>query len=330
METATSLCDTCAANNIPFDAEDPPFGKYSGSLSWPMGRLGQLRKKKNCALCKIVVCAVFEADRAWETYQKSDQELTLKWIGGYGPAGALWVSGGGALGSSICFVNESTHPTSTSQVRSSLPIPKPQLDIQRVRRWMSVCANDHGDDCNPSWSQMSSPGPIIPGLQFLRLIDVVSECLVEIQSPCRYLALSYVWGGVPNFRLTTSNKSSLMQTGTLRNIRDKLPRTIRQAIDLVKAIKERFLWIDALCLMQNDQMDMQNGVGVMDLIYERAIMTIVAASGDNANAGLPGVRNGNRFITQYVEPIIPGIKLAVYNDLDHLLRPSTYNRKAWT
>jgi hypothetical protein len=49
---------------------------------------------------------------------------------------------------------------------------------------------------------------------------------------------------------------------------------------LVKALNERFLWVDALCLVQNDEMDM---------IYERVLMTIVAASGDNVNAGLPGV-----------------------------------------
>ena len=82
--------------------------------------------------------------------------------------------------------------------------------------------------------------------------------------------------------------------------------------------------------MQNDRADLQKGVDVMDMIYERAIMTIIAAAGDNANASLPGVREGSRFIIQHVEQIKPGVKLAVYNDLDHLLWPSTYNRRAWT
>jgi hypothetical protein len=121
-----------------------------------------------------------------------------------------------------------------------------------------------------------------------------------------------------------------MQSGVLQKIWHMLPRTIQDAIDLVKALDERYLWIDALCLVQNDGADLQKGVDVMDMIYERAIMTIVAAAGDNANASLPGVREGSRFTTQHVEQIKPGVKLAVYNDLDHLLRPSTYNRRAWT
>jgi hypothetical protein len=80
-----------------------------------------------------------------------------------------------------------------------------------------------------------------------------------------------------------------------------LPRTIQDAVDFVKALQERYLWIDALCLVQNDGADLQKGVDVMDLIYERAIMNIVATAGDNADASLPGVREDSRFITHNVE-----------------------------
>jgi len=328
MATA-SRCDTCAA--IPFDAEDPPFGNDPKDChTTPLGRLGQIRKKTNCPLCRLVNFAVFEQQRGWEMYFDPDQEVSLTMAGSLGPPGAFYIGGVQGIGSYICIVNESTHHTSTSEVRSFLLNSEPRLDLERARRWMSVCENSHGNKCNPIWNETSPPRSIIPGLEVLRLINVVNGSLVELQNPCRYLALSYVWGGVPNFRLTTINKSTLMQNGVIRSIWSLLPKTIQDAIDLVKALKERFLWIDALCLMQNDRLDMQNGIDVMDLIYEKAIMTIVAATGDNANAGLPGVREGNRFITQYVEQIIPGIKLAVYNDLDNFLRPSTYSRRAWT
>jgi hypothetical protein len=53
--------------------------------------------------------------------------------------------------------------------------------------------------------------------------------------------------------------------------------------------------------VQNDGADLQKGVDVMDLIYERAIMNIVATAGDNADASLPGVREDSRFITHNVE-----------------------------
>ncbi len=68
---------------------------------------------------------------------------------------------------------------------------------------------------------------------------------------------------------------------------------------------------------------MQNGIEVMDLIYERAALCIVAASGDSADAGLLGARLGNRFVTSRAEIILPGIQLVVYNELDHVLRSLT-------
>lgn len=47
----------------------------------------------------------------------------------------------------------------------------------------------------------------------------------------------------------------------------------------------------------------------MDRIYTSAIITIVAAAGDHANYGLPGIRPGSREPVQYVE-IVRGIPLA--------------------
>ncbi len=324
MATTISLCDKCA--EISFDTEHGPYGQ------WSLGRLGRIRKKTFCPLCRIALAAIFDQHRAFGTYSTPDQRLSLSWYPYLGPAGSFSIDGVNkkVSGTRICFVNESTPPNALSRFRSFLTDLAPQLDLERVRRWISVCVHDHGNHCNPIWSQSTLSRSPIPGLEVLRLVDVVDGCLVEVRGPCKYLTLSYVWGGVPNFRLTTSNKSSLMQSGVLQSIWDMLPRTIQDAIDLTKLLKERYLWIDALCLVQNDRADLQKGVDVMDMIYERAIMTIIAAAGDNANASLPGVREGSRFIIQHVEQIKPGVKLAVYNDLDHLLWPSTYNRRAWT
>ncbi|KAH6699737.1 heterokaryon incompatibility protein-domain-containing protein [Leptodontidium sp. MPI-SDFR-AT-0119] len=249
-----------------------------------------------------------------------------------GPGGGFQVTGSGWLrfGTTINFVNQALpgRPASLSNIFSFIPIAEPQLDVTRARGWVTACEIHHGDACNPRWDQ--SIGSFIPGLEVLRLIDVVKGCLVELQGPCRYLALSYVWGGVNGVRLTLSTKASLMKEGALQTIRHILPRTIQDAIELVGALEDRFLWVDAVCLVQNDAVDMRSGIEVMDLIYEKASLCIIAASGDTANTGLPGVRWGSRLVTNHDEQIQPGIKLAVYNELDHMLRPSAYNRRGWT
>jgi hypothetical protein len=68
----------------------------------------------------------------------------------------------------------------------------------------------------------------------------------------------------------------------------------------------------------------------MDMIYEKALLTIVAASGHDANGGLPGVEEGSRFMPRYPEEIIPGVQLDVYLDLDQAMSRSVYSSRAWT
>lgn len=82
-----------------------------------------------------------------------------------------------------------------------------------------------------------------------------------------------------------------------------LPRTIRDAVDFVSRLGERLLWVDALCLIPDDPLDIQRGTTVMDLIYGNSILTIAAAGGKDADAGLAGVHPGTRVATQHIEAI---------------------------
>ena len=306
-----------------FDVEDPLFGDAGGS-KWSLGTFDRIRRKTDCPLCRLIVLAVYDGYRGHSLLP--DGEIIMRWR--YYGAGSF-ILDTLKLGVSIRFLEEPS--LQRRKLHSCIPITDSQLDVSRARSWISACENNHEETCNSrSGPSFQSFGSFLPGLEVLRLIDVVKGCLVELREPCRYVTLSYVWGGVNNVRLTSSNRATLMKEGVLRTIWGHLPRTVQDAIDIVKALDERFLWVDALCLVQNDAADMYNSIEVMDLIYESAALCIIAASGDNANAGLPGVRSGNRLVTNRVEQIQPGIKLAVYSDLDHVLRPSAYNRRGWT
>jgi len=74
-------------------------------------------------------------------------------------------------------------------------------------------------------------------------------------------------------------------------------------------LEGRYLWVDALCLIQDDTEDLDRGVNAMDLIYERAWLTVVAACGHDANARLPGVQNGTRKASRNTVEIKPGAEI---------------------
>ncbi|KAH8587897.1 hypothetical protein B0O99DRAFT_526035, partial [Bisporella sp. PMI_857] len=66
------------------------------------------------------------------------------------------------------------------------------------------------------------------------------------------------------------------------------PTTLQDAIIVCKKIEERYLWIDALCIMQESVRDMKLQILRMRQIYAAAKCTIVAVSADMAGSGLLG------------------------------------------
>ena len=96
-----------------------------------------------------------------------------------------------------------------------------------------------------------------------------------------YAALSYCWGGPQSMKLTTSNVDSLMQ----RIDRTKLPQTLEDAMKSVRRLGLRFLWIDALCIMQDSPSDMDLEIVKMEQYYENSYVTIAAASASRCSRG---------------------------------------------
>ena len=78
------------------------------------------------------------------------------------------------------------------------------------------------------------------------------------------LLATYGGGAVASFRLTTSNRNQLLLQGSIDKIWGMIPRTIQDAITLVRKLELRYLWVDALCLLQNDWQDLDRGVKFMD------------------------------------------------------------------
>ncbi|ROW15151.1 hypothetical protein VPNG_03029 [Cytospora leucostoma] len=103
-----------------------------------------------------------------------------------------------------------------------------------------------------------------------------------------YVALSYVWGkGSKQSRYVTTGSTILthIRPGGLAAAWAKLPRTIQDAILLVSRLGERYLWVDSLCIAQDNERAWENNAKAMHLIYGNAYFTICAADGD-AESGL--------------------------------------------
>ncbi|PVH68829.1 HET-domain-containing protein [Cadophora sp. DSE1049] len=163
--------------------------------------------------------------------------------------------------------------------------PAKKLDVEILKQWIQHCDDEHGNHCRPSINATDG----VSGL----FVDVEAGCLVAPQSMPTYIALSYVWGEIQPFQTTRENVQILRKTGALHteHIRSRIPRTIQDAMRLTRSVGQRYLWVDALCIVQ-DAVDKQNQLDRMGQIYQGATLTIVAAQGEDAGAGIH-FRNGS-------------------------------------
>ncbi|KAF4627452.1 hypothetical protein G7Y89_g10703 [Cudoniella acicularis] len=205
-------------------------------------------------------------------------------------------------------------------------IDREEIDTRQLKRWMSDCLSKH-PEC---WNEESPLYPGVSELPLFRLVDVQNECVVLRSVSERYFALSYVWGQVSTLKLDQANEKHLMSPQGLARYRNQIPRTIRDAIKLCRQLGEEYLWVDSLCLKQDDETDLAIGIRAMASIYERAFVTIIAGSGVNANSGLPGVEKGSRHITKPTEIVKDRLRMIQTRELAEHLSNSRYATRGWT
>jgi hypothetical protein len=305
------LCEDCMHLDFNY-----LFGNWHGGLdsrtSVPIGSLRDLTKRQNyCALCRLLV-------RSLRTeYGKLVLDLEIDGFPLYGFATTVQ-----RLSDSDVSLGISFEPMATISRRLFAPDPncavfqvlkqktagkdtpyfteiqrlnirgKPgtgraasgsSVDFQLLKKWIGLCDVVRRRTVDEQWGEAAVLFPVVQ----LRLIDVQQRCVKLLDSNTKYLALSYVWGGVPAFRCTLENLEALETPGGL--CFEDLPRTIRDAITLASGIGERYIWVDSLCIVQDDEMSKKTQIAAMGSIYRSALATIVAHHGETADAGLSGV-----------------------------------------
>ena len=199
-----------------------------------------------------------------------------------------------------------------------------KVDIHLIKRWMKLCEKAHGEACEAVW--WKSGHEDLP--EYVRMVDVVQMALVRADPNCRYVALSYVWGGPgEDYWTSTANTNARNRPSGLEA--SVLPETIVDAIQLTRQIGERYLWVDALCIIQDSQEDKAAQICIMDRVYGRAALTIVAAAGASVRVGLPGIRR-SRILNQHIE-CVQGLHLSIpLPPLSEAATDSVWNTRGWT
>lgn len=150
--------------------------------------------------------------------------------------------------------------------------------LQQMRTWLRLCQLNH-PNCRPQAAEAPR-----------RLIDVGSDNghdprLVYsselTEKYPKYAALSYCWGSTLPVCTLKATEPDFRQ----RLPYHTLPQTLQDSIDIARALQLPYIWIDALCIVQDDLEDWEREAARMQQIYSGSTMTIAASGAKDTSEG---------------------------------------------
>ncbi|KAK4451019.1 heterokaryon incompatibility protein-domain-containing protein [Podospora aff. communis PSN243] len=199
------------------------------------------------------------------------------------------------------------------------------LDVAMA--WIQICDETH--DCLRQQSDGSGFSPT-------RLLDVGSteDSVVKlVTSPPaheRYVTLSYCWGTGTSVRLL-SHKIEGFQRGIHV---ESLPRTLQEAFRVSRGLGIKYIWIDALCIVQDSESDWNHESSKMAEIYRNSYCNIAATSSKDCHGGLIKARSPDHLGTILVTTGWEGCENGSLGLIDrfilrHNIEKAPLNARGW-
>jgi hypothetical protein len=147
--------------------------------------------------------------------------------------------------------------------------------LQRALDWIRECTGNHAicgkGEARPLPTRILDIG----GFGSNRVIKLVESKGL----PAKYAAISHCWGSLSSDPLIlTKNTLEAFKNGSSWN---QLPRLFQETIDLVQRLGIRYIWIDSLCIIQDDVLDWQQESAMMCSVYSNSYVTIAATGAGN-------------------------------------------------
>lgn len=177
--------------------------------------------------------------------------------------------------------------------------PQSQIVAEFATARLRECMTTH-DTCRLDSSQPCSEPEILeredlptrlleisePTTRQIRLIELASLPSEDLDRIARdgFVTLSYCWGGDQPVKLVKDTAQTL-KNGVATN---SLPQTLQDAINYTSILGMKYIWIDALCITQDDDYEKGLEIARLPSYYNRNTATICAASAQGCTTGFLG------------------------------------------
>lgn len=175
-------------------------------------------------------------------------------------------------------------------------------NFQIMKTWIQECRQNH-EICLKNLENFL-PTRLLDLQAFetgddIRLVSVELKDFEDEDFQPEYITLSHCWGP-PEIRPTTTTKENLEERMTQISI-DDLSNTFRDAVRITRELGERYLWIDSLCIIQDDEDDWAREAALMAEVYGNSYCTLAALSSKDSTEGCRLVPNIQDTICSFLE-----------------------------
>lgn len=275
-----------------------------------------------CSLCTFFLSAVAEHDRPKTTAVTLVREKVTRPADRKQLYATSWAT---KTALTVHAVDAASTKTNAENVRieyskvpnEPLKLDPAKVDYEPLRFWcrnIQRAQNDLMDDLQ----QLKGPASeedVLPR----RVIDCHDRKIVAVQAPCDYFTLSYVWGPT-----ATQDPSPTGDT-----LPAHLPKTVEDAMTVVREVGFRYLWVDRYCLDQTNKAEFQAQLNQMADIYRHGFACIIGAAGEDADYGLPGISTRARTS----RPVVKLGDYTLWQSVPYqskLVSASKWATRAWT
>ncbi|KAF3805938.1 Cyclin-dependent kinase 8 [Colletotrichum gloeosporioides] len=190
-----------------------------------------------------------------------------------------------------------------------------------LKEWVRVCDKHHDHPFEPE--------PKLP----TRVLDVGTKGQPNLRLRCsegstsgKYIALSHCWGNTQCFKTLKSNITNLETCIEF----EELPKTFKDAIEVTRVLGFRYLWIDSLCIVQDDPLDWKLEAVSMEHVFSSASITIAASSAKSSSEGFLNSRGKQLPFLTIQTP--SGRTVFIRKSIDNFRRDvegSVLNQRGW-
>jgi Heterokaryon incompatibility protein (HET) len=172
--------------------------------------------------------------------------------------------------------------------------------FELAKDWIKECAQSH-QKCRPASETAWHPTRLLDLESVLDPNNSIAVVRLVSQKDCErrnsqpefegeYVTLSHCWGKGEFIKLTRETLSDFQSAMPLK----QLPLTFQHAVQFACELKVRWLWIDALCILQGDDEDWFFESAQMDKVYTYSYCNISATASTDSSGGLFHSRNISR------------------------------------